>query len=157
MRIAIVADHNAVPMKARIGVWLTERGHSVDDRGVHAAEIADYPLLCEDVCARVRAGAADFAIVLGGSGSGEQMACNKIRGIRAALCHDTFLAEIARGNNDANVLVMGAKVIAPDAAERVLEVWLATSFRGGRHAERVAMISALERGESLLERVVEER
>jgi ribose 5-phosphate isomerase B len=156
MRIAIVADHNAVPMKARIGAWLTERGHAVDDRGVHAEEIVDYPLLCEDVCAQVRAGAADFAIVLGGSGSGEQMACNKIRGIRAALCHDTFLAEIARGNNDANVLVMGAKVIAPDAAERVLEVWLATSFRGGRHAERVAMISALERGESLL-KAVEER
>ena len=150
MRIAIVADHNAVPMKARLGAWLTERGHAVDDRGVHAEKVVDYPLLCEDVCTQVLAGAADCAIVLGGSGSGEQMACNKIRGIRAALCHDTFLAEIARGNNDANVLVMGAKVIAPDAAERILEVWVATAFRGGRHAERVAMISALERGESLL-------
>ena len=149
MRIALVADHNAVAMKAGLAGWLADRGHEVDDRGVHGADVVDYPLLCEDVCARVTAGAADFAIVLGGSGSGEQMACNKIRGIRAALCHDTFLAQIARGNNDANVLVMGAKVIAPAAAERIVEVWLATAFRGGRHAERVAMISALERGEPL--------
>jgi ribose 5-phosphate isomerase B len=148
MRIAIVADHNAVPMKTRLVGWLTERGHQVEDRGVHDQRIVDYPLLCEDVCARVLAEAADCAIVLGGSGSGEQMACNKVRGIRAALCHDTFLAEVARGNNDANVLVMGAKVIAPDAAERILQVWLDTSFRGGRHAERLAMIAALERGES---------
>jgi ribose 5-phosphate isomerase B len=149
MRIAIVADHNAVPMKTRLGTWLAERGHEVDDRGVHGEEIVDYPFLCEDVCAQVVSGAAALGIVLGGSGSGEQMACNKIRGIRAALCHDTFLAEIARGNNDANVLVMGAKVITPDAAERVLATWLATSFRGGRHAERVEMITRLERGESL--------
>jgi ribose 5-phosphate isomerase B len=150
MRIAIVADHNAVPMKARITAWLTERGHTVDDRGVHDdAVIVDYPALCADVCGRVVDGAADFAIVLGGSGSGEAIACNKIRGIRATLCHDVFLAEIARGNNDANVIVMGAKVIAPDAAERILTTWLATEFRGGRHAERIAQIAALERGEPL--------
>jgi ribose 5-phosphate isomerase B len=148
VRVSIVADHNAVPMKARLAAWLTERGHVVDDRGVHDdAEIVDYPVLCADVCAQVVDGAADFGVVLGGSGSGETIACNKVRGIRAALCHDVFLAEIARGNNDANVLVMGAKVIAPDAAERILTTWLATAFRGGRHAERVAQIAALERGE----------
>ena len=156
MRIAVVADHNAVPMKARLVARLTGQGHDVDDRGVHDEEIVDYPLLCEDVCAQVVAGAADTAIVLGGSGSGEAMACNKIRGIRATLCSDVFVAEIARANNDANVLVVGAKVIAPEAADRIVDVWLATSFRGGRHAERVAMISALERGESLLD-VVQER
>jgi ribose 5-phosphate isomerase B len=150
MRIAIVADHNAVPMKARVAAWLRERGHEVDDRGVHDdGEIVDYPALCADVCAQVTEGAADFSIVLGGSGSGEAIACNKIRGIRAALCHDVFLAEIARGNNDANVIVMGAKVIAPDAAERILDTWLTTEFRGGRHAERVAQIAKLERGEPL--------
>lgn len=149
LRVAIVADHNAVRMKARLGAWLTARHHRVDDRGVHDESTVDYPLLCEDLCDQVLSGAADTGIVLGGSGSGEQMACNKVRGIRAALCHDTFLAEIARGNNDANVLVMGAKVIAPDLAERILEVWLGTAFRGGRHAERLAQIAALERGESL--------
>ncbi|RBM17695.1 ribose-5-phosphate isomerase [Prauserella sp. PE36] len=155
MRIAVVADHNALPMKAQLGAWLTARGHEVNDRGVHAEEVVDYPLLCEDVCAQVLSGSAEFAIVLGGSGSGEQIACNKIRGIRAALCHDTFVAEVARGNNDANVLVMGAKVIAADAAERILDVWLATRFRGGRHADRVAMIMALDRGESLRQPVEE--
>lgn len=95
-------------------------------------------------------GHADFAIVVGGSGSGEAIACNKIRGIRAALCLDLFVAEIARANNDANVLVTGAKIVAPDYAILIVEKWLATSFRGGQHAKRLEMIAALERGESLL-------
>jgi ribose 5-phosphate isomerase B len=152
MRIAIAADHNAVPMKARLGAWLAGQGHEVDDRGVHDDAVVDYPLLCADLCARVVAGAVGFGIVLGGSGSGEQMACNKIRGIRAALCHDTFVAEIARGHNDANVLVMGAKVVAADLAERILATWLATPFKGGRHQQRVDQIMALERGEDPLRR-----
>jgi ribose 5-phosphate isomerase B len=115
-----------------------------------AEEAVDYPPLCEDVCRRVLEGHADFAIVIGGSGSGETIACNKIRGIRATLCLDPWVAEIARANNDANVLVTGAKVVAPDYAELIVERWLATSFRGGRHAERLAQIAALERGESVL-------
>ena len=149
MEIALVADHNAVSMKTRLAGWLRARGHRVDDRGVHDDAVVDYPLLCQDACARVVEGAAGLAIVLGGSGSGEQMACNKIRGIRAALCQDTFVAEIARGHNDANVLVLGAKVVAPDLAERILATWLATPFKGGRHRQRVEQIAALERGESL--------
>ena len=93
---------------------------------------------------------ADFGVILGGSGCGEQMAANKVRGVRAALCHCVFTAEIARAHNDANVLVMGAKVVAPDLAERILAVWLATQFKGGRHQVRVDQISAIERGESLV-------
>ncbi|HTI75946.1 MAG TPA: RpiB/LacA/LacB family sugar-phosphate isomerase, partial [Mycobacterium sp.] len=111
MRIAIAADHNAVAMKSRLATWLSERGHQVDDRGVHdAAEIADYPPLCADVGSQVVGGGNDFGVILGGSGCGEQIAANKIVGIRAALCHCVFTAEIARAHNDANVLVMGAKV-----------------------------------------------
>lgn len=145
MKIAIVADHNAVPMKARLGAWLAERGHEVADRGVHdEAVIADYPLLCADIGAQVVGGSAAFGIVLGGSGSGEQMACNKVRGVRAALCHCVFTAEIARAHNNANVLVMGAKVVAPDLAERILTTWLATPFKGGRHQLRVDQIMAME-------------
>jgi ribose 5-phosphate isomerase B len=98
----------------------------------------------------VLAGGADFAIVIGGSGSGEAIACNKIRGIRAALCLGLFVAEIARANNDANVLVTGAKVVSPELAERIAETWLATAFRGERHQRRLDQIAALERGESLL-------
>jgi len=86
MRIAIAADHNAVAMKSRLAAWLSERGHQVDDRGVHdAAEIADYPPLCEDVGSQVVGGENDFGVILGGSGCGEQIAANKIAGVRAAL------------------------------------------------------------------------
>lgn len=151
MRIAIAADHNAVSMKSRLSGWLAERGHQIDDRGVQdAGEIADYPPLCVDVGSRVVDGDDDFGVILGGSGCGEQMAANKVRGVRAALCHCVFTAEIARAHNDANVLVMGAKVVAPDLAERILAVWLATQFKGGRHQLRVDQISAIERGESLV-------
>jgi ribose 5-phosphate isomerase B len=151
MRIAITADHNGVAVKERLVGWAREHGHEVDDRAAHVGlEVVDYPPLCEDACRQVLGGAADFAVVVGGSGSGETIACNKLRGIRATLCLDPWVAEIARANNDANVLVTGAKVVAPDYAALILERWCATSFRGERHAERVAMIAALERGESLL-------
>ena len=152
MRVAITADHNGVAMKGRLVAELRARGHEVDDRAAHVgSDIVDYPPLCEDVCRQVVDGAADFAIVVGGSGSGEAMCCNKIRGIRAALCLDLWVTEVARANNDANVLVTGAKAIAPDYAVLVLDTWLSTSFRGERHAERLAQIERLENGESLLQ------
>lgn len=151
MRIAITADHNGVALKQRLIEWLAARGHEVDDRAADVGgDVVDYPPLCEDVCREVMTGRADFAIVVGGSGSGEAIACNKIRGIRAGLCLDLFVAEIARANNDANVLVTGAKVVSPELAEQIVERWLATPFRGERHARRLEMIAALERGESLL-------
>jgi ribose 5-phosphate isomerase B len=151
MRIAITADHNGVALKELLIAWLEAHGHEVDDRATHVgADVVDYPPLCEDVCRRVLDGHADFAIVVGGSGSGEAIACNKLRGIRAALCLDLFVAEIARANNDANVLVTGAKVVGPELAEQIVEKWLGTSFRGERHQARLDQIAALERGESLL-------
>jgi len=151
MRIAITADHNGAALKAHLVAWLQARGHEIDDRATEVGdEIVDYPPLCEDVCRRVLDSHVDFAIVIGGSGSGEAIACNKIRGIRAGLCLDLFVAEIARANNDANVLVTGAKVVNPGLAEQIVATWLATSFRGGRHQERLDQIAALERGESLL-------
>jgi ribose 5-phosphate isomerase B len=151
MRIAITADHNGVALKGRLIAWLEARGHEVDDRAAHVGEeVVDYPPLCQDVCARVLGGHADFAIVVGGSGSGEAIACNKIPGIRAALCLDLFVAEIARANNDANVLVTGAKVVSPELAKDIVATWLGTSFRGERHQRRLDQIAALERGESLI-------
>jgi ribose 5-phosphate isomerase B len=151
VRIAITADHNGVALKGRVVAWLEARGHEVDDRAEHVGgETVDYPPLCEDVCRRVLAGDADFAIVIGGSGSGEAIACNKLPGIRATLCLDLFVAEIARANNDANVLVTGAKVVSPELAEQILATWLRTAFKGERHRKRLDQIAALERGESLL-------
>jgi ribose 5-phosphate isomerase B len=154
MRLAITADHNGVAVKARLAERLRHEGHEVDDRAPDVGdEIVDYPPLCEDVCRQVLDGHADYGIVVGGSGSGEAIACNKIRGIRAGLCLDLFVAEIARANNDANVLVLGAKVLSPERAEQITLKWLATPFRGGRHARRLEMIAALERGESLLQKL----
>ena len=151
MRIAITADHNGVAIKDRLIAWLRRNGHEVEDRAAHVGEdVVDYPPLCEDVCRRVLDGHADFAIVVGGSGSGEAIACNKLPGIRAGLCLDLFVAEIARGNNDANVLVTGAKIVSPELAEQIVEKWLTTDFRGGRHQSRIDQIATLERGESLL-------
>jgi ribose 5-phosphate isomerase B len=150
VRIAIAADHNAVPLKARLSQWLAQRGHEVEDRRVQESDgTVDYPPLCADLAGQVALGRAEFGIVLGGTGSGEAIACNKVRGIRAALCNDTFTAEIARAHNLANVLVMGAKIVAPDLAERILAVWLDTPFKGGVHQQRVDQIDALDRGESL--------
>ena len=151
MRIAITADHNGVSLKSRLIGWLETRGHEVDDRARDVGtETVDYPPLCEDVCRQVVDGNADFAIVVGGSGSGEAIACNKIHGIRATLCLDPFVAEIARGNNNANVLVTGAKIVDGPLAEEIVERWLSTSFKGERHQKRLDQIAALERGESLL-------
>jgi ribose 5-phosphate isomerase B len=149
VRIAIAADHNGVPLKDHLTQWLIARGHDADDRGACGTDTVDYPVLCADVGRRVVAGDADRGIIIGGSGSGEQMACNKIRGVRAGVCHDLFTAEIARAHNDANVLVIGAKIVAPALAEMITELWLATPFKGGRHQDRLDQIAALERGEPL--------
>jgi ribose 5-phosphate isomerase B len=151
MRIAITADHNGLALKARLSDWLGAHGHEVEDRGAHVgSEVVDYPPLCEDVCRRVLDGHADYAVVVGGSGSGEAIACNKLVGIRAGLGHDVFTTQIARGHNDANVLVLGAKVIDGELAEQILETWLTTPFKGERHQARLDQIAALERGESLI-------
>ncbi|MBD0735624.1 RpiB/LacA/LacB family sugar-phosphate isomerase [Streptomyces sp. CBMA29] len=152
MRIAIAADHNGIALKARLTGWLTRNGHTVDDRGGHAVDgaVVDYPPLCADVCLQVVRGAADRGIVLGGSGLGETIACNKIRGVRAGLCHDVWSAGISRGNNDANVLVLAAKVLTPEAAEEIAAAWLDTAFKGGAHQRRLDQIARLERGEAHL-------
>ena len=151
MRVAITADHNGVAFKAALIAWLAAAGHDVDDRAAHVGdEIVDYPPLCEDVCRQVLRGRAEHGVVVGGGGSGETIACNKLPGIRAVLCHSVWGAEIGRGNNDGNVLVVGAKVIDEGLGVEILATWLATPFKGGAHARRLAMIAALERGESLL-------
>ena len=149
MQIAIVADHNGVGLKKHLIDVLAGLGHEVDDRGADGAEPVDYPPLCADLCYQLTSGAADRGIVIGGSGSGEQMACNKIPGIRAGVCHDLFTTQIARAHNDANVLVIGAKIVAPDLAAMIAQAWLETPFKGGVHARRLEQIAALERGERL--------
>ncbi len=150
MYIAIAADHNGIPYKDRFVALLTAQGHTVDDRGATATDqVVDYPPLCADVCRQVVDGPADRGVIIGGTGQGEAIACNKMRGVRAGLCHDLFNTGISRGNNDSNVLVLGAKVVDLALAEQILAAWLETPFKGGVHQRRIDMIAALERGEPL--------
>jgi ribose 5-phosphate isomerase B len=144
MRVAVAADHNGVELKTHLCRWLREHGHEVDDRGSHGTDVVDYPALCADVGRLVAAGRVDTGLVIGGSGQGEVIACNKVRGVRAGLCHTEFGTQISRGHNDANVMVIGAKVVDAATAEQLVALWLATPFKGGRHQERVDQITALE-------------
>ncbi len=152
MRIAIAADHNGTALKAHLADWLAAAGHDVDDRGTDGAETVDYPYLCADIGALVTGGRAERGILIGGTGSGEQIACNKIRGVRAGLCHDLLTAEISRAHNDTNILIIGAMIVAPRLAERITLTWLGTTFKGGPHQRRLELIAALERGDQLTRR-----
>ncbi|HEX5996803.1 MAG TPA: RpiB/LacA/LacB family sugar-phosphate isomerase [Jiangellales bacterium] len=149
MRIAIAADHNGIAMKEHLIGWLTAQGHEVDDRGAHDSEVVDYPPLCADLGRQVVEGHAERGIMIGGTGGGEAIASNKLRGIRAGLCHSVFLAQISSAHNNTNVLVLGAKVVTPEEAVEITATWLATPFKGERHQQRLDQIAALERGESL--------
>jgi ribose 5-phosphate isomerase B len=147
MRIAIACDHAGFPLKEDLKRFLAEEGHAVIDLGTDSEDPVDYPSFCAAAGRAVVSGEADRGIVLGGSGQGEQIAANKVEGVRAALCHDLFLAKLSREHNDANVLAMGARVVAPAYAREILRVWLSTSFEGGRHEARVEQIARIERGE----------
>jgi ribose 5-phosphate isomerase B len=145
MRIAIGADHAGFALKQHLIGTLRRLGHDVDDRGTTSEEPVDYPPICADVARRVAAGLADRGIVLGGSGQGEQIAANKVPGIRAALCNDLFTARVSRQHNDANVLAMGGRIVANALADEIVTLWLVTSFEGGRHAKRLQQVADIER------------
>lgn len=144
LRIAIGSDHAGFELKSHLVVMLKGLGYTVDDQGTHSTESCDYPPICAGVGQTVRDGRADFGIVLGGSGQGEQLAANKVRGVRAALCNDLYTARMARAHNDANVLSIGARVVGVGLAEEIVTTFLSTPFEGGRHARRVAQLSELE-------------
>ena len=144
MRIAIGSDHAGFRLKEHLIQVLKEDGHEVDDLGTHSEEPVDYPLICAAVGRAVAAGAAERGIVLGGSGQGEQLAANKVRGVRAALCNDLYTARLSREHNDANVLSMGGRIVGEGLADEILRLWLATPFAGGRHARRVGQIAEIE-------------
>jgi ribose 5-phosphate isomerase B len=146
MRIAIGADHAGFRLKQHVVEYLQRLGHEVDDRGTHSEESVDYPGICADVGREVVAGRADRGIVLGGSGQGEQIAANKVPGVRAALCNDLYTARMSREHNDANVLAIGGRIVAPGLADEIVKLWLDTSFEGGRHQRRIEQITAIENG-----------
>jgi len=148
MRLVIAADHAGYPLKEDLKAFLKEQGHEVEDVGTHSEEPVDYPAFCVQAARAVRDGRADRGIVLGGSGQGEQIVANKVRGIRAALCNDLFTATLSREHNDANVLSVGARVVAPALAREIVKTWLAAGFDGGRHQRRIDQIAEIEREEA---------
>jgi len=147
-RIAIGADHAGFELKQHLVALLGQQGHDVVDCGTHSTDSVDYPPICAGVGRIVRDGGADLGIVLGGSGQGEQLAANKVRGVRAALCNDLYTARMARAHNDANVLSMGARVVGLGLAEEIVQLFLTTPFDGGRHARRVAQLAEIEAQEA---------
>jgi ribose 5-phosphate isomerase B len=148
VRIAIGGDHAGYVLKQHLAQVLKEWGHEVVDHGTHSEDPVDYPPICAAVARAVVTGVADTGIVLGGSGQGEQISANKVHGARAALCNDLYTARLAREHNDANVLSMGARIVAPTLAEEITRTFLETSFAGGRHVRRVEEIGRIEQEES---------
>jgi ribose 5-phosphate isomerase B len=146
--IAIGGDHAGYPLKVHLVGVLEEWGHEVDDLGTFSEEPVDYPPICAAVGRAVVRGPAEVGIVLGGSGQGEQIAANKVHGVRAALCNDLYTARMARSHNDANVLSIGARIVAAGLAEEVLRTFLGTPFDGGRHQRRVEQLAQIEREET---------
>jgi ribose 5-phosphate isomerase B len=142
--VAFGADHAGYELKQHLVEKLSTAGYDIIDHGTHSTESVDYPEFCAAAARSVRDGDADLGIVLGGSGQGEQLAANKVKGVRAALCNCLYTARLAREHNDANVLSIGARVVGVGLAEAILQTFLSTEFEGGRHARRVAMLTDLE-------------
>ena len=142
--VALGADHAGFPLKEDLKTWLISRGFDVVDLGTQSAESVDYPDFAVGVGSAITAGKADCGVLVCGTGIGMAMAANKVAGIRAAACTDAFSARMSREHNDANVLALGARITARDAAIEILEIWLGAEFAGGRHARRVEKILALD-------------
>lgn len=145
MRVALGSDHAGFRYKTLFADALRADGHDVDDLGCHTeAKPSDYTEISEAVARAVADGRADLGVIVAGSGNGEAIVANKIHGIRASVCNDLYTARLAREHNDANVLCLGQRVTGEAVAVEILRTWVATAFDGGRHAQRIANISALE-------------
>jgi ribose 5-phosphate isomerase B len=144
MRIAVGCDHRGVHVKQKVVELLGKLTHEVVDVGVDSQESVDYPDIAAEVARRVSCGQADRGILICGTGIGMCIAANKFPGVRAAPCHDDVTAEMSRRHNDLNVLCLSADLLGAKLIDRMIEIWLATEFEGGRHARRVGKISDIE-------------
>ena len=146
MRIALGCDHRGFKLKQTIMEFLQQSGYSYHDFGCYNTESVDYPDFAQEVANAVASGKFDHGILICSTGIGMSIVANKIRGIRAALCHDTFTAERARLHNDANVLCLAGEDIEADEAREIVKTYFSTSFEGGRHILRLNKIKVLETG-----------
>ncbi|MGI5985717.1 MAG: ribose 5-phosphate isomerase B [Oscillospiraceae bacterium] len=144
MMIALGSDHGGYALKKEIMKHLDEKGIAYKDFGTYTEDSCDYPLYGEEVGKAVVSGEYERGIIICGTGIGISIAANKVRGVRAALCGDCYSAEFTRRHNDANVLALGARVIGPGLALKIVDIFLNTEFEGGRHAKRVDLISDIE-------------
>ena len=140
MNIALGTDHAGFEYKEAIKAMLIEKGHTVKDFGTNSNESVDYPLFIRPAAESVAGGECERGIVLGGSGNGEAMCANKVKGIRCALCWNVETAKLSRAHNDANMLSLGQRMISEETALEIVKEWLAVPFDGGRHARRVGLI-----------------
>ena len=144
MKIAIGCDHGGYLLKQDILIWLEENDYEFEDFGCYNTGSVDYPVYAEKVARAVASGECEKGIVICTTGIGVSMAANKVKGIRCALCGDSYSAEMTRRHNDANVLAMGAGIIGPNMAKKITEVFLTTAFEGGRHARRVGLLDNIQ-------------
>jgi ribose 5-phosphate isomerase B len=140
MRIAIASDHGGYAYKQMLIPVLEELGHQVEDFGTDSDAAVDYPDYIRPAAQAVARGDCERGIVLGGSGNGEAIVANKVRGIRCAVCWDVTTARLARQHNDANVLAIGQRVVGGETAKELVRVFLTTAFDGGRHQARIDKI-----------------
>jgi len=140
VKVALASDHAGFRFKTLIASWLRDWGHEVVDFGTDSEKPVDYPPYIRRAAKAVSAGECARAVVIGGSGNGEAIVANRIRGIRCAVCWNVESARLARAHNDANVLALGQRLLRDDEARTIVETWLSTSFEGGRHARRIAEI-----------------
>ena len=139
-KIAIASDHAGYRLKEVVKTHLTGKGHQVEDFGTHSEEPVDYPDFVRPAALSVAEGGNELGIVLGGSGNGEAMVANKVRGIRCAVCWSRQTAEWAKTHNNANVISIGERTVSPETALQIVDIWLSSVFEGGRHQRRVGKI-----------------
>ena len=144
MKISMGCDHGGLQLKNAIKAHLLEQGHEVVDFGTNSTDSCDYPDFAIPAARAVASGACERGILVCTTGIGISITANKVKGIRAALCGDCYSAEMTRRHNDANILAMGARVLGPGLALKIVDTFLSTEFEGGRHARRVALISDIE-------------
>lgn len=144
MKIALGCDEAGLPLMDVIRDYLQKQNIPVQDFGVHTSDPVDYPDVAEQASKAVADGDCERAILVCGTGIGMSITANKVPGVRAALCHDTYSAERARKSNDAQVITMGARVIGPELAKKIVEVWLDSEFAGGNSARKVEKMNAVD-------------
>ena len=145
MRVAVAADHAGYPLKGPVIEWLHEMGHEPVDFGTHSTEPVDYPDVIAPAARAVAARDCERGIVLGGSGTGEGIVANKIRGVRCVVASEPVTARLGREHNDANVLSMGTRIVGTELARACVEAFMDGRYQGGRHQRRIDKISDLER------------